>query len=155
MRGRPRKPAELKLVAGNVGHHPIVFGPSFSPGFGSCPKHIRGEGRKLWKTLTGELTAQGLDAKPYRGMLESVCYWYNEWRELIHDIQLNGRTYTISETGYTAPRPEVVQAQKAWVNYKNASVEFGFTPASNGKVTAPKTKKQSLKDSIMGSKRAV
>ena len=154
MRGRPRKPSHLKLLDGNPGHKPFTFGPTFEKGFGSCPKYISKEGKKLWKTLTKELDSQGMSAKVYGALLEGLCYWYGEFRRLVIEVAEED-TFKSATSGYEGPRPQVKMSQVAFQNYKSACVEFGFSPASSSRVSAPKTKKQSLKDSIMGSKRAV
>jgi P27 family predicted phage terminase small subunit len=150
LRGRPRKPAQLRLLEGHKGHSPIVFGPKFSDGFGSCPKFLEGEAKKLWRQLSKELEAKGLSAKVFRPMLEGLCYWYGEWRRLIAEVKIND-TFFCEKSGYEGPRPQVTMSQKAFQNYRLACQEFGLTPASNGKVTVPKSKKQSLKEKLTGS----
>lgn len=148
MKGRPRKPPQLRLLEGHKGHRPIVFGPSYEKGgLGSCPKSLKGPARKMWKERSKDLIDQGLDAKAFGPMLEVMCYWYGEWRRWIIEVEKQA-TFVIEDSGYEGPRPCVKLAQNAFMNFKNAAVEFGFTPASNGKVTAPKTKKETLRDKL-------
>lgn len=108
----------------------------------------------MWKERSKELADQGLDVKAFGPMLEVMCYSYGEWKRWSAEAEKNP-TFVVADSGYEGPRPCVKMAQQALQNFRAACVEFGFTPASNGKVTASKTKKQSLKDSIMDSKRAV
>ena len=163
MRGRPRKPPQLKLLQGNPGGRPVVFGPKFSNGFGSCPKYLKAEAKqgekrvpgpaeRLWRQLSRELDEKGLSAKVFRPMLEGLCYWYGEWRRLIEETSLNGRLKQ-SQEGRITIRPEYRDLHTAFLNYRLACQEFGLTPATNGKVTVPKSKKQSLRDMLMGNQK--
>ena len=154
MRGRPRKPAQLKVIEGNKGHHPIIFGPKFEDGFGSCPKYLEGEAKKLWKKLAPELEEKGLSAKLYRPIFEGLCYWYGEWRRLIEEVKSQD-TFKVIQSGYEGPRPQVSMSQRAFQNYRLACQEFGLSPAANSRVTPKKTKKESLRDRLMSGKRAV
>ena len=149
MRGRPRKPPELKVIEGNKGQRPITFGPRYDSGFGSCPKHLSGEARKHWKLLTKQLEGVGITSQAYKGMLENLCYWYGEWRRLVADVEENGRSFTVIDSGYSAPRPEYKAMGQASQNYRWACQEFGFTPASNSRVSVPRSNKQSLRDELL------
>ncbi len=147
MRGRPRKPAALRLLQGNTGHRQVTFGPKFKDGFGSCPKHLAGEARKLWRQLAKELDEKGLSARVFRPMLEGLCYWYGEWRRCAQIVMELGETVETADG--PRPRAEVRMGEAAYSLFRSCCQEFGLTPASNGKVTVPKSKKESLRDELL------
>jgi len=159
MPGPPKKPYLVAKAEGNPGKRKLKEGPKFQQGFGSPPRGVKGEARKLWKTLAPELEKKGLSAKVYRPALEGLCKMYQ--RAILADDIINdkGMTFeTLKEAGvdkegnpkfvvtYVGQRPEVSIAQKSWLAVKSFCAEFGLTPAANGKIVVPKTARESLRD---------
>jgi P27 family predicted phage terminase small subunit len=157
VRGRPRKPPQLRLLEGKRGHRPIEFGPKFKTGFGPPPRSLDAESKKLWRTISKALSEHGISARVYRTMLEGLCLNYSRAMQAERVLQEKGLTIEMvrfddrgHETGsYVQQRPEVSIASKAWAAVRLYCSEFGLSPASNGKVSVPKTRKESLRDTLM------
>jgi P27 family predicted phage terminase small subunit len=148
MRGRRPKPPQLKLLQGNPGHRKVNIGPRFAGDFGSCPKHLTGQARKLWCQLARELDEKGLSSRPARGMFEGLCFHYGEWRR--HAEFLTAAGPIVQGPDGLHPRPEIKMLDQAYQSFRLAAAEFGLSPASNGKVSVPKRARKSLRDELMG-----
>lgn len=153
MSGPPRKPVALKLLEGNRGHQSqkiLNKGPDWHDSFGPCPKHLKGEARKLWKKLVPQLASKNLAAEVYRPALEGLCRNYARalQAEAILDSQGLTMSFQKSEDGtvYEQQRPEVSIAQKSWQAVKAFAAEFGLTPAAVSKIQMPTKKERSLDD---------
>jgi P27 family predicted phage terminase small subunit len=152
--GRPPKPGILKLVEGNKGKRKIRLGPQYDKGFGSCPKRLIGEARKLWRSLAPQLESKGLSAKVFRPALEGLCVNYAralEAEEILREKGFSIEIDRVDKSGnpigtYLQQRPEVAIAQKSWHLVKLFLVEFGLTPSSIGKVDAKNEEEKSLEE---------
>ena len=160
MRGRKPKPFALKLLQGNPGHQSLQDNaPKPKEGIGPCPKWLSKAAKAEWGRLVKELEGVGMLARVDRDSLAAYCVCLVQWRECMAFIELNGKVIVFrndkGEIKYTQTAPQAVFAMKLLDQLKSIGSEFGLSPLSRGRLSVPKTKKQSLKDQIMGSKRAV
>jgi P27 family predicted phage terminase small subunit len=150
MPGPPPKPIALKLLQGNPGHETkakLNRGPKWNRGFGSCPRWLPAEARKLWRKLAPQLEAKNLSAAVYRPALEGLCTSYA--RALTAEAVLGEKGLTMAYTTeagacYEQQRPEVAIAAKAWAAVKGFCAEFGLTPAAVGRVSVARGSEKSL-----------
>lgn len=150
--GRPPKPPILKILEGNKGKRKIRLGPKYDKGFGSCPKRLTGDARKLWRSLAPDLESKGLSAKVFRPALEGLCVNYARAIKADEILANEGFCFEFEKTdkegnpigSYMQQRPEVAISQKSWHIVKLFCVEFGLTPSSIGKVNAKNEEEKTL-----------
>ncbi|MCI0418839.1 MAG: phage terminase small subunit P27 family, partial [Acidobacteria bacterium] len=144
-----KTPVNLRILQGNRGHEAkaaLNKGPDWSGKFGSCPKWLTGEGRRLWRKLAPALEEKGLSASVYAPILGGLCSHYARWREAETILDEKGLTMTVGEGGYTQQRPEVSVAQKSWSLFAAACARFGLSPADVSKVQGQTVKQRALSE---------
>ncbi len=157
MKGRPKKPDELKILDGDPNKNRINNNrpkpPITRP---SVPKHLSKRAKKEWRRLVVELEAQNLVSKIDRSILAAHCQAYGRWEEaeemitqtgsLIYQTgastrtiqKKNGDIETIKKGGYPIISPYVSIANKAMEQMHRFGVEFGMTPASRTRISTNK-----------------
>jgi P27 family predicted phage terminase small subunit len=148
MSNRP-KPTKLKEIEGTYRKDRAVkneIQPSIEVSL-NAPEDLNEWGQKYWLEIMSEYGKLGLISKVDVGALHSLCYWYglmNEAADLVsakglevevERISPKGETYFVTETN-----PMIAVADKAFKNYKSMCVEFGLTPASRTRISAPDKK---------------
>lgn len=143
MKGRPRKPTQLKVIEGNRGKRRIAPDAPVTPGVPRCPAHLKGAARRMWKLVAGELDALGLIAKVDGAALEGVCVAYCRAIEADRALAEFGLTYSRglpSGDLVHVKRPEIAISRDSWAQVKSFCVEFGLTPVSRSRLSVGKTK---------------
>jgi P27 family predicted phage terminase small subunit len=98
-----------------------------------CPSELGTVARQEWDRIIGTLAETGVLMPLDRGLLAIYCGAYAQWLEAMEAIQKYG-TMMKSPSGYPIQSPYVAIANKqAEIMMKIAS-EFGFTPASRGRL---------------------
>lgn len=134
----PAKPTALKKLAGNPGKRPLNDAePQFSRVLPNCPTHLKGEARREWKRVVGELFDAGLLTSVDRAALAAYCQAWARWVEAEKQIRENGYVFT-TESGYQQQVPWVGIANAALDNMRKFAVEFGMTPSSRTRVRVSK-----------------
>jgi P27 family predicted phage terminase small subunit len=165
---RPRKPAALKLVDGNTRklgkaawEAEIAAEPVARRGFPECPKHLRGNARLGWKTLTEELAAMGLDARVDSMAVQAAAELYG--RAVDADIVLSEQGITVEVPvtvkgvllGYvTKARPEEAISRRSWTLFRQYAADLAATVISRSRLSMPKSagkSVESIDDAIFGS----
>lgn len=78
--GRKPKPTAQKILEGNPGHRPLPKRePKPNQGQMRAPAWLKGEGRKEWRRVVGELTAVGVVVPLDQAMLAVYCQLYGEY----------------------------------------------------------------------------
>lgn len=139
MRGRPRKPAALKALAGNPGKRPIPEHElNRKVALPRPPRHLDPMERAAWRSVGKILVERNVVTAGDGLALEAVCVAYAEWRRARQVLRKEGTTYEIrSREGHPCgmgTRPEVGQAADAWRRLVSGLSHFGLTPATAGKV---------------------
>ena len=157
MKGRKRKPDELKILEGDKHtdriNHNRPKPPTERP---TCPKHLSKKAKKEWRRVIAGLEAQGLVTKLDRAMLAAYCQAYGRWEEaeemitqtgsLIYQTGVttktvqkkNGDVETTKKGGYPIISPYVSVANKAMEQMHKFGVEFGMSPASRTRIDTGK-----------------
>lgn len=149
MGGRPRIPRELKELHGSLNatrdkelpiKGTIVIGLE-------APSDLNEWGQRYWLDIMEEYQRLGIITRVDVGALHSVCYWFglmNEAADIVsakglevevEKVTPKGESYTVTETN-----PMIAVADKAFKNYIAMCREFGLTPASRTRISAPDQK---------------
>ena len=141
MPGPPKKPTALKELAGNPGKKPLPkHEPKFS-GIPACPSHLDKMARAEWRRMAKELKPLGLLTNADRAAFAIYCQMYSRWVQAEQKIAETAMTYTTHDAN---GKPKAL-IQSPYVGIANRAAEichkflteFGFTPSSKTRVTAP------------------
>jgi P27 family predicted phage terminase small subunit len=137
MRGRRPKPTRLKVLTGNPGKRPLNEGePMPELSIPDCPPELGPVAQCEWRRLVGELAKLRLLTNLDRAALAAYCGAYALWAEATEAIQKYGAMVK-SPTGYPIQSPYVSIANRQAEIMMRIASEFGFTPASRSRISAP------------------
>lgn len=135
MRGRRPKPTRLKVLTGNPGRRPLNEDePQPEVVIPECPPELGPVAKREWDRLAAELVALKLLTNLDRAALAAYCGAYALWAEATEQIQKYG-TMVKSPTGYPIQSPYVSIANRQAEIMMRVASEFGFTPASRGRIS--------------------
>lgn len=150
MRGRKPKPSRLKVLTGNPGKRPLnEHEPQPEPAIPECPAELGPAARREWDRLAGELGKLNLLTSFDRAALAAYCGAYALWAEATEAIQKYG-TMVKSPSGYPMQSPYVAIANRQAEIMMRIASEFGFTPASRGRISAPSPAEPDLFGNLHG-----
>ena len=146
MAGRPRKPRWQKEIAGTIrpdreNPHP----PNFTPSTVECPMGLSAPARAIWETVAPELAEHGVLKKVQEHQLVMYCNAVATAQKAQKVLDRQGTTYkTKTQMGSTMvrKRPELEIVDKMMGHARQFAMQFGLTPASEGRISAA-PKKQS------------
>src|ERR1700687_3455152 len=134
MRGRRPKPTRLKVLTGSPGRRPLnATEPRPDPAVPDCPPELGEIARREWNRLIGELAALRIVTNLDRAALAAYCGAYALWAEATEAIQKYG-TMIKAPSGYPVQSPYVAVANRQAEIMMRIASEFGFTPASRGRL---------------------
>jgi P27 family predicted phage terminase small subunit len=137
MRGRRPKPTRIKALTGNPGKRPLnAHEPRPEPALPECPPELSPAAQREWSRLAGELSKLNLITNLDRGALATYCGAYGMWAEAMEQIQKYG-TMVKSPTGFPIQSPYLSIANRQAEIMMRIASEFGFTPASRSRISAP------------------
>jgi P27 family predicted phage terminase small subunit len=149
MRGRRPKPSRIKALTGNPGKRPLNPNePQPAPAMPECPPELSPLAREEWARLGAELSKLNLMTQLDRGALATYCAAYGFWAEALQQIQKYG-TMVKSPTGYPMQSPYLAIANRQAEIMMRVASEFGFTPASRSRISAPLPDRLPLLDLLM------
>lgn len=146
MRGRRPKPTRLKALTGNPGKRPLNEDePMPEMNVPECPPELGPVAHREWDRLVGELITLRILTNLDRAALAAYCGAYALWAEATESIQKFG-TMVKSPSGYPIQSPYVSIANRQAEIMMRIASEFGFTPASRGRISTPKEEPRGLFD---------
>lgn len=146
-RGPAPKPTRLRIIEGNRSKRPLPKDePQPQVGRPQYPRWLISEARSEWKRIVPELMRLGLLTLIDRAALAGYCQAYARWQQAERILTKEGLTF-VGDNGDIKQRPEVAIAQKSLQQVKAFCQEFGLTPASRTRISAPK---QPEKEDPMG-----
>ena len=146
MRGRRPKPTRLKVLAGNPGKRPLnEREPKPEPSVPDCPPELGPVARREWDRLVVELGKLRILTNLDRAALASYCGAYALWAEAMEQIQKYGAMVK-SPSGYPQQSPYLAIANRQAEIMMRIASDFGFTPASRSRISAPKENLPTLFD---------
>jgi P27 family predicted phage terminase small subunit len=136
----------LKVLTGNPGRRPLnVNEPKPEPVIPDCPPELGPVAQKEWQRLVGELGALRILTNLDRAALAAYCGAYALWAEATENIQKYG-TMVKSPSGYPIQSPYVAIANRQAEIMMRIASEFGFTPASRGRISVAQSPERTLFD---------
>ena len=137
MRGRRPKPRRLKVLTGNPGKRPLnPDEPRPQPATPECPVELGPVARQEWDRMVGELAPLRMLTHLDRAALAAYCGAYALWAEATEAIQKYG-SMVKSPSGYPIQSPYVSIANRQTEIMMRIASEFGLTPASRSRISAP------------------
>jgi P27 family predicted phage terminase small subunit len=137
MRGRPPKPTRIKALTGNPGKRPLnMHEPRPEPALPDCPPELSPIAQREWARLTAELAKLNLITKLDRGALATYCGAYALWADATEQINKFGAMVK-APTGFPIQSPYLAIANRQAEIMMRIASEFGFTPASRSRISAP------------------
>jgi len=92
--------------------------------------------REEWARICVDLVKLNLVTRLDRGVLATYCAAYGFWVEALQQLQKFG-TMVKSPTGYPIQSPYLAIANRQADLMVRVAAEFGFTPASRSRISAP------------------
>ena len=124
-------------MTGNPGKRPLnAHEPRPEPALPECPPELSPTAQREWARLTVELSKLNLMTNLDRGALAAYCGAYAVWAEAMEQIQKYG-TMVKSPTGFPIQSPYLAIANRQAEIMMRIASEFGFTPASRSRISAP------------------
>src|ERR1043165_3323152 len=137
MRGRRPTPTRLKVLTGNPGKRPLnPDEPHPEVCVPECPPELGPVARQEWHRLVDELVALGLLTNLDRAALAAYCGAYALWADATVQIEKYGAMIK-SPTGFPIQSPYLAIANRQAEIMMRIASEFGFTPASRSRISAP------------------
>jgi P27 family predicted phage terminase small subunit len=135
-------PTALKELKGNPGKRPLPKNEvKYSAAIPVCPSHLDKLARAEWKRMAAELKPLGLLTKADRAAFAVYCAMWSRWVQAEQKIAETGYAYTTRDA---AGQPKAI-IQSPYIGIANRAAEimhkflteFGFTPSSKTRVSAP------------------
>lgn len=124
-------------MTGNPGKRPLnLHEPRPEPALPDCPPELGPLARQEWMRIAAELSKLNLITNLDRGALATYCGAYALWAEAMEQIQRFG-SMVKSPTGYPIQSPYLSIANRQAELMLRVASEFGFTPASRSRISAP------------------
>ncbi len=115
---------------------PLTTRSSAEPAIPDCPPELSPAAQAEWHRLAGELGKLRVLTNLDRGALAAYCSAYALWAEATGAIQKFG-VMVKSPTGFPIQSPYVSIANRQAEIMLRIASEFGFTPASRGRISMP------------------
>ena len=134
-RGRPPKPAHLKLLEGNPGKRKLPDNepkPEPRKRMPTPPRTLDKKGKKEWRRMAKVLMGLGLLTELDLTALHMYCDAYERWRKYSAELEKGFLIKTPSE--FLRPSPYVAMARDALAQVKTMAEHFGMTPATRDRV---------------------
>ena len=96
--------------------------------------------RQCWQVVAGELQQKGLLASVDLALLRAYCYQVALMVEAEKELETNGKTITMRNKGggeYAVKSPWVAILSDATEKVLKIGQQFGFSPASRTRISAP------------------
>jgi P27 family predicted phage terminase small subunit len=137
MRGRPPKPTRIKALTGNPGKRPLnAHEPRPEPALPDCPPELSAVAQTEWTRVISELAKLNLMTNLDRAALAAYCGSYAIWASATEQLNKYG-TVVKSPQGFPIQSPYLAIANRQAEIMMRIASEFGFTPASRSRISAP------------------
>jgi P27 family predicted phage terminase small subunit len=142
-RGPPKKPTQLKLIAGNPGKRELNHRePKPAKGRPVCPAAMSRRAKQIWKETCDQLASMGILAKADRHQIAAYCEAV-ALAELCNKVLTKEGVSFITPQGYVGARPEVAVRNRAWTTLRQFAKEFGLTPSARANIEVNPTEPES------------
>ena len=142
MPGPPKKPTSLKLVEGTYREDRVAkHEPRPKVAIPKPPKHLGAIALEEWHRIVQELADNGLMTNLDRAALVLYCEFWEHYVTAAEKMKKRGPVYTSANDNMVESPHFSIMKRSAELMHKFL-VEFGMTPASRTRVSAPLAKKQ-------------
>ena len=143
MKGRPRKPAEVKLIQGTFRkHREPEQPPDVEPAENiDPPRHLDGLALQTWQWAAPLLRDARILSNSDMRALECYCLAYQTMRTAHADLEDRGNVLE-RETGVPLKNPSATVWKDAMAELRYYSAILGLDPASRGRLNVAKQKPQ-------------
>lgn len=140
----PRKPTKLKKIQGTYRPDRAQANePQPEQARPTCPQILKGEARREWNRVTGELEEMGMLARIDRAALTAYCVQWDLFVKCCHIIEEKEALTFQTESGYSVIIPEISIRNQAQDRMQKIMNEFGMTPVARTKINVtPKEAKK-------------
>ncbi len=157
-KGRPRKPAAVKILQGTFRKDHEVVENEPKPevdGIRPCPSYIEHFGRKLWDEIVQEMVDCGIVTKLDWPVLELCCNAYDQFRRCEHAMHYGfdekGKRRKQKFTDYFVGKSAQTQSlynamNKAADNFLKYAIQLGMTPVARNRVEAAQRKEPEISE---------
>jgi P27 family predicted phage terminase small subunit len=121
------------------------YEPQFDPALLPPPPHLTEAAIAEWNRVAPQLYAVRVLTAADLASLAAYCQAYADWIHARTELDKHGFTIT-TEKGNLIQSPWVGIANKAMNNFVRYAAEFGMTPSSRSRVSAPSGQKNSKLD---------
>lgn len=137
MRGPKPKPTALKAAEGNPGHRQLNNAePAYDAVLPDPPEHLTKRAVEEWHRVAPQLYKARILTAADLVALSAYCQAYADWVRARDEIELQGFVIT-TEKGNIIQSPWVGIANRAMDRFMKVAAEFGMTPSSRTRVSAP------------------
>lgn len=135
-RGPPPKPSKLKKLQGTHRKDRAARNElEAKPGVPAMPSWLNAEARAEWRRIVPQLEALGILSDVDGGMLADYCTAHALAVNATKKYQREGMVKTIN--GQLQKHPAVKIAQEARAQARLLAAEFGLSPSSRSRISAP------------------
>lgn len=142
--GRRPKPTNLKVLAGNPGKRKLnKLEPSFvKEEQNNIPEELLNKENSIalkeWKRIAPELLEANVLTKIDRTAIVAYCMCYQRWIQAEEAIKIDGLVSYSEKSRTIYQSPYVSISNQALIQMRAFMAEFGMTPATRGKIQAPR-----------------
>jgi len=137
MKGRKKKPTQLKVIEGNRGKRPLPDNepkPLKPEKIPLPPSYLNAVAKKEWQETAKKLHRLGLLTEIDLTALAGYCDSYSTWLACNEIVEKTGILIK-TKSGYPVVNPALPQASKAMAEMRKWLTEFGMTPSSRARVS--------------------
>ncbi len=146
MPGPPKKPTPLKLVEGTYREDRIAkHEPRPKVAIPKPPKHLNAVALEEWERIVKELADNGLMTNLDRAALVAYCEFWAHYVDASEKLAKKGMVI-VTAAGNVVENPHFSIKKRAAELMHKFLIEFGMTPASRTRVSAPLSKVKPEKD---------
>ncbi len=146
MPGPPKKPTSLKLVEGTYREDRVAkHEPKPRVAIPKPPRHLSGIALEEWHRIVQELADNGLMTNLDRAALTLYCDMWAGYVKAEENVKKNGMTTQTAANNMIENPYFSIMKRCAELMHKFL-VEFGMTPASRTRISAPLSKVKNEKD---------
>lgn len=140
MPGPPKKPTSLKLVEGTYREDRVARDePRPRVAIPKPPKHLAGIALEEWHRIVQELADNGLMTNLDRAALVLYCDMWAKYIKAEENVKKNGMTL-MTQANNMIENPYFSIMKRCAELMHKFLVEFGMTPASRTRISAPLSK---------------
>jgi len=141
VRGRKPKPTRVKELEGNPGKRRLnttELRPPVPAAVPYAPKFVNDEAKREWNRMVNILMGMGLYTEVDHAALAMYCQAWGRWVVAERKLSVEGEIIT-GVLGGRCQNPWRYEANKAFAQMRQMLPEFGLTPSSRSRLSAPAT----------------